>query len=284
MVDTYRPDSLAEVLSIMREHQALPFAGGTDLMVRYRTGPGVLSRLQKTVVFLDKCQELKTVLCSDGSLKIGSAVPLAVLEKTESVPSTLQKICSQIGAPGLRNVATLGGNICNASPAGDTLPYLYAVDAQVVLVSADSERTIPIESFIRGPGETTRAADEILHSVVIPHRQADFSYFRKVGSRRANTLTKVSLAGFADLHRGKVERISLAFGAVGPTVIRLHRLEKSLRGVFVAELADNNESLVHQVEIFPINDQRSSIEYRRRVAINLLNDFFLRMKQGRTGE
>jgi CO/xanthine dehydrogenase FAD-binding subunit len=182
-----------------------------------------------------------------------------------------------MGGPALRTVATLGGNICNASPAADTLPFLYAFEATMRLASATGERDVPIVDFIRGPGKTTLRADEILTAIIVPGWQPAHALWRKVGTRRANALTKLSIAAFADL-AGPDRRVRFALGAVAPTVVRLPGVETLLQNPgaggtnAAASLADEAAERT-RAAVRPIDDQRSTAEYRREVAAGLVADF-----------
>ena len=280
MVTHFRPAGLNELLEVRKMHHALPFAGGTDLMVRYRRGTGALPGIEGPVVFVDKCPELKgiEVLRGEkgaGSLRIGAAVTYAELLSHPSVHPALAEICEQIAAPGLRNIATIGGNICNASPAADTLPFLYAFDAAVELQSLETTRFAAIGDFITGPGKTGLRPDEVVVSLRVPLWNPTVWRYRKVGTRKANALTKVSFAGFADIDDGRVTRAALAFGAVGPTVIRARLLETELTGAAAAQLKSGLPRFLELCykAVSPIDDQRSTAAYRRNVAANLLEGF-----------
>ena len=276
MVAAYRPDSLDEILALRRKHGALPFAGGTDLMVARRGGAGVIPRFDEAVVFVDNCPDLKKIEIREEGVEIGAAATLSALIAHPAVNPALIEVLMEIAAPALRNVATIGGNVCNASPAADTLPFLYAFDASVRLKSVDGERSMPVEEFVTGPGTTRLGGDEIVVSVFVPTWDPDVAHFRKVGTRKANALTKVSFAGYADIRDGVVDRLALSLGAVGPTVVRLREVEDRCRGKGRNELSGLFADLPTLCgrAIHPIDDQRSTALYRRKVAGNLLVGFF----------
>lgn len=275
MVEIYRPESLKDVLDVKRSTKAVAFTGGTDLMVKLRRGAGSYPNFSKPVLFLDRCSELNHISRHFDHVEIGAAVTLKELIQNPNIHFTLKEIISQMGGPALRNVATLAGNICNASPAGDTLPFLYGFGSSVTVISADSERTILIEDFIKGPGNTQLSEDEILYSISIPTWEPDIYFYKKVGTRKANALTKVSLAAFADLSHGRVSRARIALGAVAPTVVRLHGVERLLKDSDSNELKRNLQSAVDicEKQIDPIDDQRSTAAYRCRVSGNLVRYF-----------
>lgn len=275
MVDVYRPENLGEILSIRRRLHATPFAGGTDLMVRFRKSAGVLPAIDGPVLFVDRCPEMQDIHLDSDVLRIGAAATMSEILEHDGVNPELKEVLETIAAPALRNVATVGGNICNASPAADTLPLLYAFDAQLVLASEKGERTMPVREFVTGPGTTKLAEDQILKAIVVPNWRPDAARFRKVGTRKANALTKTSVAGYADVKSGKVEKLRIAAGAVGPTVLRFKAIEDLCTG----EGPDGLQQLLERVHamclesISPIDDQRSTAVYRRQVTANLVVRF-----------
>jgi CO/xanthine dehydrogenase FAD-binding subunit len=207
-------------------------------------------------------------------------VTLAELADSPLVPGALREAVLQMGGPALRTVATVGGNICNASPAGDTLPFLYAWDARVTLAGTKGERTLSIADFITGPGRTALRQDEILRSLQIPAWSPSLSSWRKVGTRRANALTKVSLAAFADYGPGLPGRARLVLGAVAPTVVRLTDVESLLEAAWeegrdIHALRPRATEAV-MAAVHPIDDQRSTADYRRNVAAGLVLAFLER--------
>ena len=271
MVDTYRPSTLPEALGIRASRGALPFAGGTDLMVRLRRGAGTVPTFTAPVLFLDRVAELRGLTLDPGALEIGAMTTLAELADSPMTHPALRDALLNIGGPALRNIATLGGNICNASPAADTLPFLYAFDARVKLVSEAGERIIALSEFITGPGRVDLTPAEILRSILVPAWEPEVVFWRKVGTRKANALTKVSIAAFADVEEGRVLAARIALGAVAPTVIRLRGTEERLRGVALEKILEAGEGLRAECAraVRPIDDQRSTAEYRSRVAENL---------------
>ncbi len=273
MSKTYRPDSLSELLQLMDGKDLIPFAGGTDLMVRYAGCDG--PEFDRDVVFVSQLAELKEIRMENNSLHIGSSVTLAEIEKSELVPSLVREAVSTIAAPALRNRGTMGGNICNASPAGDSLPPLYVLDASVRLVSKNGQRIVKIEDFITGPGRTIRETNEILMEITIPLKEWNVTKYRKVGTRAANALTKCSITAAAKVKGGRIDDLSIAFGAVGPVIIWDREIEKRLIGLKVDEIDNLKESIVKDYSsiIIPIDDQRSTAVYRKQVCLNLLDEF-----------
>ncbi|MEC4727626.1 FAD binding domain-containing protein [Shewanella sp. D64] len=275
MVKIYRPTQLTQALSYKARHDATLFAGGTDIMVR-----GLENRIDSDapVLFLDDIAGLKTIklmnLGVESKVIIGAGVTLQELIAHESVPFMVKDAAKRIGAPALRNRATLIGNVCNASPAADMLPVLYLLNAHVDLASEQGSRQLPIEAFILGPGKTALNADEIVISVSLTLPWFDDYFYHKVGTRAANALTKLSILAAVRVESGIIMDWRLTFGAVGPTVVRSVEFENSLIGRKATTLTTDkirNEILDHyNNQISPIDDRRSSAEYRRCAAMNLL--------------
>jgi CO/xanthine dehydrogenase FAD-binding subunit len=275
MVDTFKPRSLREAVNLLAEKCAIPFAGGTDLMVQKKRWGGLIPGFDCPVILVGHLEELKGINHSAHEIRIGSCCTYTALLSHKAVPEILKICVSQIASPGIRHRGTIGGNICNASPAGDTLPVLYALDASVMLSRNNKERILPIEEFIRGPGTTVLEADELLTRIIIPKSNFTRLFYKKVGTRAYNALSKVSFTGLA-LKKGKaVEDIRIAFGAVSPTVVRSKDIETQIKGKDI----DTIQKMIPDISIHysklisPISDQRSNRRYRKTVSLNLLNSF-----------
>jgi xanthine dehydrogenase FAD-binding subunit len=281
MVDVFRPANLREALEIRAARGAVPFGGGTDLMVRLRRGAGAVPDFGAPVMFLDRIPELRELRLDPGALEIGAMARLADIAANPMVHPALRDALLCIGGPALRNVATLGGNLCNASPAADTLPFLYTFGASVRILSASAERIVPVEEFIVGPGKIALGPSELVAGIIVPAWEPDIRFWRKVGTRKANALTKVSIAAFAEVSGGRISAARIALGAVAPTVIRLRGAEKCIEGVALGELPGKAAEVRAECKrtVRPIDDQRSTAEYRARVAANLAEEF-LRIASG----
>ncbi|MCF7941541.1 MAG: FAD binding domain-containing protein [Spirochaetia bacterium] len=275
MVKTYRPENLQEALRIRRETHAVPLAGGTDLMVRYRSWAGTLPKFPWPVLFINHLTELKTMGLREDGLHIGAGVTLSEIEREMEAPQALRAAVSEMAAPALRNLGTLAGNICNASPAGDAVCVLYALDAQVVLTSLSGARTVSVMDFITGPGRKDLNDDELMTDIIIPHANFSHVSYRKVGTRKANALSKMSFCALAKTKLGRIDDVRIAFGAVGPTVVRSWETEKKLLGMDADDLKDHLSAIHDDYDamIHPIDDQRSTAVYRKQVSLNLLDQF-----------
>lgn len=277
MVTAYMPASVTEALTIKKKERerALWVAGGTDIMPAGQTAP--------VMIYLQGLHDLSNVTKSGAVLRIGAGCTYTQLIHDERVPQVLRDAMHSIAAPAIRNAGTLAGNICRASPAGDTLPVLYVLEAAVVaghLTDAGvmAKRRIDIDDFIQGNRRTALAPDEIVLAVEIPCRSYENMTKMqscKIGGRKAQAIAKLSFAGICRVEENVLCEIRLAFGAVGLTVVRSRELEAKMRGLTLAELAaKKNEILKEYAALLqPIDDQRSTAAYRRQVCLNLLEDF-----------
>jgi xanthine dehydrogenase small subunit len=253
------PKSLPDALKMLRDEGSLtPLAGCTDLYVSLNFGTLKESRFLN----LWRLAALRGIDVRRDTLTIGALATHTDLIRSPLVRKRLPMLAAaarEIGGVQIQNRGTIGGNVANASPAGDTLPVLAAADAIVVLQSAAGTRKVPFTAFYTGYRQTVRQADELIVAFEIPPISGR-QWFRKVGTRAAQAISKVVMAGVV----GKEPR--LAIGSVAPTVIRLPKTEESIaRGV---NLAETQRVLIS--EIAPIDDIRSTADYRRQVAAKLL--------------
>ncbi len=257
-----RAHSLDDALAIMRSEHRMPIAGATDVYVGLNFGTLNAQR------FLDiwPIDELRTISVVDDRLVLGALVTYTAMIASAEVRTRLPMLIQaarQVGGPQIQNRGTVGGNIANGSPAGDSLPVLAAADAVVVLRNADGERRVPFTAFYTGYRATVMRADELIVAVEIP-RVVGAQWFRKVGTRAAQAISKVVVAAV----RSPSPRI--AVGSVAPTVVRLAATERALAGG--ASLDDARAAL--RGEVHPIDDLRSTAEYRLRVTENLVRRFW----------
>jgi xanthine dehydrogenase FAD-binding subunit len=279
---SYRFNQLDQTLSQLNKENCVIIAGGTDVMVMYKSRRGVPPKIQKPIVFIDHLSELKKVYKNQKDLHIGACCTYSELLGNPLIPKVLKIAIKTIAAPAIRNRGTLGGNVCNASPAGDTLPLLYVYNAKLLLRSVKGDRIVPISEFIQGVRRIQREANEILVEVILPSVLEKDAHviFEKVGNRNADAIAKVGFAGYIKLNGAVIEDVRFAFGAVGPTMVRSVAIEKMLLGKNMP-LADSDiAQVVAALDkiIKPIDDQRSTALYRKTVALNLLR-YFLNMKQ-----
>jgi xanthine dehydrogenase FAD-binding subunit len=278
----YRFDMLDQTLSQLNKEDCAILAGGTDVMVMYKSRRGVPPKIPKPIVFIDHLSELKQVYQNQKDLHIGACCTYSELLGNPLIPLVLKKAIKTIAAPAIRNRGTLGGNVCNASPAGDTLPLLYIYNAKLLLRSVKGDRIVAISDFIQGVRRIQREPNEILAEIILPSVLEEGAHviFEKVGNRNADAIAKVGFAGYIRLNGAVIDDVRFSFGAVGPTMVRSIDIEKMLLGKTIP-LADSEIAQVvaaFDKIIKPIDDQRSTAIYRKTVALNLLR-YFLSMKQ-----
>ncbi|MDR3557690.1 MAG: xanthine dehydrogenase family protein subunit M [Syntrophobacteraceae bacterium] len=286
MRDVLLPGSIEELWSYMDDRPgASMFAGGTDLLVKMYNGMVDYEAL----ICLERIEELKEVREHEGSIRIGACATHSQLIGEPLVRKwlpALWKAVREIGSPPVRNMGTIGGNICTASPAADTLPPLYAMKAEVELLSRQGARRAPIAEFIRGPGATGLQKAEILSAVwVTKPARFNLHHFEKVGLRSALACSVVSLAALVRLTPGGVvEEASLAWGSVAPTVFTCQEAERALAGRPMCGASLSEAADIVRRFVSPISDVRADGDYRRLVAGNLLLRLLDKKDEGRGGE
>jgi CO/xanthine dehydrogenase FAD-binding subunit len=257
------PRSLGSALAAMRDDPELvPLAGGTDIYV----GLHFATETRRRFIDLSRLDGLRGIRLRGETLVLGALATCTDLRRSRLVADRLPILAdaaATVGSAQIQNRGTLGGNVANASPAGDTLPVLAAAEAVVVLRSADAVRRLAFESFYTGYRRTAMRPGELIVAIEVPLVHGR-QWFRKVGTRAAQAISKVVIAAV----RSAEPRIAL--GSVAPTVVRAHCAEAVL--AHGGDVAEARAAL--QDDIAPIDDLRSSAAYRRRVAANLLEQFW----------
>ncbi len=276
--DTLIPQTIEGAIKLLRDGYR-PVAGGTDLIVRRHA----LLKSNPKLAGPDKlfsCRQITgtdKIYSGNGRLIVGCTVSLTDIIVFPGCPPLLREALSSIATPGIRNAATLAGNICNASPAADSLPALYLLNAKIRTSGGSGAREIPIEDFITGPGRTLLKPDELVTSISceIPTGSADNHcwIFKKVGTRAANALSKLNIAAMWQNEANTVSNFRLAIGACAPTVIRSIEAEQLIIGSKTTDIEKYlPECLaVYSKLIRPINDQRSTAAYRKNTALKLID-------------
>lgn len=265
----HTPTRLAELWPLL-DDGVMVMAGGTDLLARDRGRADV-----RDVALLSGIAALAAIGQEDGLVRLGAGATHAALLRHPLVRDrlpVLAKALAVLGGPAIRNMGTLGGNIATASPAGDTLPPLFALDAVVELASRQGTRRMPLADCLLGPGRTALAPGEIVAAVLVspPARDA-IQHFEKVGRRNALAIAVVSLAAVIDTDGvGRVSQARLACGSVGPTVVRCDRAAAALRGRPLDRASLVAAAGLVREAVSPIDDVRATAAYRRQVAGNLL--------------
>lgn len=268
-MSVYLPGTLNELWNLLDEPDTAVMAGGTDYLVRRRAG-----KSGARICCLERIPALRGLDAQGGVLEIGAATTLTDLLESRTVAARLPMLhqaVRQLGSPLVRNQATLGGNLCTASPAGDTLPALYALGAQVALLSRDAERVLDVAEFITGPGRTVLESGEILARVIIPLPDPDsVQHFEKVGRRQALAISVTSLAALLRLDGDIIRDVRLAFGSVAPTVLRCPEAESWLTGRALSPGNLSHTADLVRAALSPFDDVRATANYRRQVAGNLI--------------
>jgi CO/xanthine dehydrogenase FAD-binding subunit len=271
MRQVYLPQSLPELWAMRADNpEAALYAGGTDLLVRLRAGLADPPAL----ICLERIAELKSVRQEGEGLFLGSGTTFNELLSSPLLRAKypcLAKAMGLIGSPQIRHMGTLGGNLVTASPAGDSLPPLYALGAEVELMSASERRSLPITDFIKGPGQVDLQPGELVAGVRLTGMDYNLQHFEKVGSRASLAISIASLAAAARIsRRGEVLAIRLAWGSVGPTVVTSTEAEEALTGSRLKAGALRQAGALAQKAADPIDDLRASREYRWTLVKNLL--------------
>jgi xanthine dehydrogenase small subunit len=264
------PRTLAEAYALLADGGRRPLAGGTDALVE-RTAGIADPRGYLDLAALD---ELRGIRVLDGALILGAATTYAELRRDPLIAehaSVLAEMSAEVGAAQIQNRGTLGGNIATASPAGDSLPVLLALDAEIVVGGVRGERTLPAASFFPAYRRTALAADELILRIRIPLVPDRTVAFRKVGTRRAQAISVVVLAVAWRWEDGLWRDVRVALGSVAPTPIRARATEAALEGMPPTARVAAVAAATLAAEITPIDDVRSTAEYRRAVAGRVLN-------------
>jgi carbon-monoxide dehydrogenase medium subunit len=245
------------------EPKAKLILGGTDLMVQMKKQRDLRP---PALISLRGIDSLHHIADEGGALRIGAAVPLTAITAHASLRSTfpaLAQAIDVIGSSQIRNVATLAGNLCNASPGADSAPPLVVYEAQVELQSRAGSREIPLRDFFRGPGETALSPGEILTTVIVPHpaKGARSIFLRK--GRVTMDLAVASVAVLLEMDGDVCSRARLAAGAVAPVPLRLQKTESILEGSRLDADTIARAGATASAEVSPITDVRSTAEYRR---------------------
>ncbi|HSF05603.1 MAG TPA: xanthine dehydrogenase family protein subunit M [Methylomirabilota bacterium] len=269
-----RPQSLRHALQVMAaEPSVVPIAGGTDLMVLLALGDLRAGHL----LDLWPLGELRGIDAAPDQTVIGALTTYRELATHPAVVErhpALVQAARLSGAWAIQNRGTLGGNLANASPAADSPPALLAYGARLELVSVRGSRWVDYADFHLGYKRTARAGDELIARIALAQPPGPATHFyRKVGTRKAQAISKVCLAGLAPLSDGRLGDVRLALGAVAPTVVLARQTAAYLNGRRVPEIDRVAARAILEAEIAPIDDLRSSAWYRRRVAGNLFEQF-----------
>ena len=266
--------TLPEALDFLSANEGWrPIAGGTDLMVLFNAGKLPYRRL----VSIRNIPELAEIAMFESEVFIGAAASYTSIRNHRVLQSEFPLLCeaaSWTGGIANQNRGTIGGNIANASPAADSAPVLLAYDAELELTSRDNVRWLPYSAFHLGYKQMELRCDELISRIRLPRcSQKLVQYARKVGTRKAQAISKVCFAGVAELNDCLVQKVRIALGSVAPVPLRCYATEAVLEGRAVEPevAAEAKETLRRDIK--PISDIRSTERYRTQVAVNLLGEF-----------
>jgi len=274
------PASLADALALLNREPGVwkPFAGGTDLMVLLEADK--LPHLNYINIW--GLQELRGIDVTDSHITLGALTTYTEVQSHPVLQGEFPMLCqaaSETGGLAIQNRGTIGGNIVNASPAADSPPALLAYDAEIELISTDGTRWLPYRGFHTGYKQMLIGLNELLSRVRMPRNTRGAThYYRKVGTRKAQAISKVCLAALARLDDDQISDCRIALGSVAPIVVRCVQTEDALRGRKPDTGTINSACATLSQEISPIDDIRSTADYRLQVAKNLLNDFLLTLR------
>jgi len=250
-----------------------PFAGGTDLMVLLEAG----KLPHRRFLNIWKLPELRGIEVTPQHVTLGALTTYSEVRRHELLMLEFPLLCraaSETGSIATQNRGTLGGNIANASPAADSPPALLVYDAELELVSANGTRWLSYQGFWKGYKQIELRNDELIRGIRLARGKTGWvQFYRKVGTRRAQAISKVCFAGAARVEAGRIANVRIALGSVAPTVLRAIETENILRGEKPTPVIVNAAQEILAREIAPINDMRSTARYRLRVVQNLLAEF-----------
>lgn len=275
------PASLTDALALLANEPDVwqPFAGGTDLMVLFEAG----KLTHRRFISIWHLEELRGVEVTDAHVTLGALTTYSQVQQSEILRAEFPMLCtaaSETGGIAIQNRGTLGGNIINASPAADSPPALIVYEAELELVSASGARWVSYQDFHTGYKRTIKRTDELLRRIRLPRAMKDFvQYYRKVGTRKAQAISKVCFAGVGRMSDDSIAEIRIAVGSVAPIIVRCAKTEAVLQGQRIDDSTINAARAEFQNEIAPIDDIRSTAAYRLRVAANLLEDFLLNLQK-----
>jgi CO/xanthine dehydrogenase FAD-binding subunit len=273
------PASLGEALDVLAADHAAwkPFAGGTDLMVLLEAG----KLAHQNYVNIWNLKELHGIEVTAGEVTLGALTTYSEIQEHPVLRAEFPMLCQaakETGGVAIQNRGTIGGNIVNASPAADSPPALLAYDAELELVSTGGSRRAPYASFHTGYKQMEMRPDELLRAIRLPRTTKNLTqYYRKVGTRKAQAISKVCFAAVAAISDKTISHVRIALGSVAPIPLRCVKTEAALRGksIEAGTLSGARDALA--AEISPISDIRSTRDYRLRVSLNLLEDFLSKL-------
>ena len=263
----HQPAELGEALAILGRGGCVPLSGGTDVF------PALVDRPPVPLLDLSRIAGLRGVTRSENDVVFGAATTWTDIIRADLPPAfdALTQAAAQVGSIQIQNRATVGGNLCNASPAADGVPPLLALDAAVELASAHGKRVLPLGDFLRGNRSTARAPDELLVAIRVPRDiETAPSAFTKLGARKYLVISIVMIAAIVDVQDGTIRRARVAVGAASAVARRLRALEDRLVGCAAKTDFAGMISTDDLADLSPIDDVRATAAYRLEAARTLI--------------
>lgn len=263
----HQPAELGEALAILGRGGCVPLSGGTDVF------PALVDRSPVPLLDLSRIAGLRGVTRSENDVVFGAATTWTDIIRADLPPAfdALKQAAAQVGSIQIQNRATVGGNLCNASPAADGVPPLLALDAAVELASAHGKRVLPLGDFLRGNRSTARAPDELLVAIRVPRDiETAPSAFTKLGARKYLVISIVMIAAIVDVQDGMIRRARVAVGAASAVARRLRALEDRLVGCAAKTDFAGMISTDDLADLSPIDDVRATAAYRLEAARTLI--------------
>ena len=274
------PNTLNDALDLIaRDHKWRPFAGGTDLMVLLEAG----KLPHKNYVNIWQLDELRGINVSDHYVTLGALTTYSEVQEHPVLQKEFSMLCQaarETGGIAIQNRGTLGGNIVNASPAADSPPALLAYEAELQLISRSGERRVQYAHFHQDYKQMDIRPDELLKTIRLPrYAQTLTHYYRKVGTRKAQAISKVCFAGVGGVSGERIAHVRIALGSIAPVPLRCRQTEAALTDQRIDDDVIANAVRTLAAEVSPIDDVRSTKNYRLHVSLNLLKDFISRLPQ-----
>ncbi len=271
----YCPNNLDQLFEDMKQDdQYALIAGGTDLMVKMKRK---LCQ-PKNVIDLKNLQELKGIEALDGQIRIGAMATHTELENSSLIQDKadiVSEAARYVGSTQIRNIATVGGNIGNASPAADTVPPLLVLNGQAILCSEEGNEQVPLVDLFAGPGKLNLKKGQIIQSILIDCvKENEGTAFMKFGKRKALAISVINGAVWIKLDGNKIVQARIAFGSMAATPIRMKEVEGFLVGQEVSDAVFEKAAQLAMDQLKPIDDIRSSAEYRKNIAGTIIKKGF----------
>ncbi|MDO5755731.1 MAG: FAD binding domain-containing protein [Tissierellia bacterium] len=262
----YIPKTLEEALERLDKEELRIFAGGTDLMI---------SPKKENYLFTHGLKELQDSRLENGYWIFGAGLSFTTIMEDPHCPPVLKKAISTIAAPGIRNIGTIGGNIANGSSKADAALVLVAADSKIRLRSKDHDRIVDIVEIY--DGSIKIQSEEIIQEILLPLENLDQWYFEKIGPRKALAISRVSICGFYKEKANKVQRFSLAIGAIEKNILRFREIEEQIIGKDVEQVKEEIPKILKAYgEVIQPRDGRISAKYRKKATMNLIGEFLRR--------